>query len=125
MTTNLSLQQLFGANVYQDIDRLVINKGDLSNLSASASNTAESLLLAILLNAHNNFEGILVDENFESIIDETGQLISYDHSQLYKKVNLWFWRRQFIADKILDSFVIDCFISPPTIYGAPFNPNDL
>jgi hypothetical protein len=125
MITNLSLQQLFGARAYQDSDRLVINKGDLSNLSANATNTAETLLVAILLNAHSNFEGILVDENFESIIDETGQSISYDHSQLYEKINLWFWKRQIIVGKILDTFVINCFISPPTTYGEPFNPNDL
>jgi hypothetical protein len=57
-----TLQQLFGTNAMQDNQSLVIRKSDLPLLTPSLNNTASSLLVAILLQAWNEFEGVLVDE---------------------------------------------------------------
>lgn len=47
-----TLQQLFGANAAQTATTLTISKADLSSvgLTASATNTAESLFVALVLN---------------------------------------------------------------------------
>lgn len=111
MTTNLSLHQLFGANAYQDSDRLVINKGDLANLSASASNTAESLLVAVVVNSCKQFEGVIKDENNTPITDKNNTPIIYNNGGIYNLLNIFYWKRQYIAlrdtPKILDIFVIE------------------
>lgn len=122
---NLTLQQLFGANVTQNEQSIIIRKSDLPKLTPSANNTAESLLAAILLQAWSEFEGLLMDETGESIGDETGEAIGYDQREFYEKLNVWFWQRQFIERKVLDTFVIDVFVTPPTVYGTPLNPNQL
>lgn len=48
-----TLQQVFGANAVQDATTLTISKADLAarGLTASTNNTAESLTVAILLQA--------------------------------------------------------------------------
>lgn len=46
-----TLQQVFGANAVQDATTLTISKADLTGLTATASNTSESLWVAILLKA--------------------------------------------------------------------------
>ena len=107
----LTLQQLFGSSVYQDIDRLVIDKGDLFNLSASATNTAESLLIAIVMNALRQFEGVIEGENNVSITNEKNVPITYNNSALYGLLNIFYWKRQYISFQllpyILDTFVIE------------------
>jgi len=45
------LTDIYGANATQSSTQLVIAKGDLTGLTASATNTAESLLVALLLKA--------------------------------------------------------------------------
>lgn len=122
---NLTLQQLFGTNAAQDSQSLVIRKGDLPGLTASANNTAESLLVAILLQAWREFEGLLVDDQGETLVDETGDAIAYNQRELYEKLHLWFWKRQFTGDRVLDTFVIDSFIKPPPSYGMALNSNQL
>jgi hypothetical protein len=112
-----TLQQLFGTNAMQDNQSLVIRKSDLPLLTPSLNNTASSLLVAILLQAWNEFEGLLVDESGETVVDETGDALGYDQRGLYEKLHLWFWKRQFTGGKVLDTFVIDCFITPPPNYG--------
>lgn len=111
MTTNLSLQQLFGARVYQDSDRLVINKGDLSNLSANATNTAESLLVALVLTAHRQFEGVIESDSSTPITDENDQPITYTNKNIYELLNIFYWKQQFIMfqalPKRLDTFAIE------------------
>jgi hypothetical protein len=44
-----TLQALYGANASQTSSQLTIAKGDLTGLTASSTNTAESLLVALLL----------------------------------------------------------------------------
>lgn len=107
----LSLQQLFGARAYQDSDRLVINKGDLSNLSASATNTAESLLVAIVMNACRQFEGVIEDDANLPITDENNNPITFSNLNVYELISIFYWKRQFITYQdnpvILDTFVIE------------------
>lgn len=122
---NLNLQQLFGSNVTQDNQSLVIRKSDLLKLTPSANNTAESLLVAILLQAWREFEGLLVDETGGAVVDETGEAIGYDQRELYEKLNVWFWKRQFVRGKVLDSFVIDVFVKPPPIASIPLSASQL
>lgn len=103
----LSLQQLFGANAIQDSDRLVIDKGNLSQLTASATNTAESLLVAILLNAHSNFEGMIEDEINRVVTDELDRKITFNNSKLYELLNIFHWKRQFLEGKVVDIIVVE------------------
>jgi archaellum component FlaF (FlaF/FlaG flagellin family) len=49
-----TLQNLFGASATQTATTLTIAKADLTGLTPSANNTAESLLVAILLLAAEN-----------------------------------------------------------------------
>jgi hypothetical protein len=46
-----TLQQVFGANATQDSSYLTIYKSDLTGLVPSSDNTAESLLVALVLQA--------------------------------------------------------------------------
>ncbi|WP_088243873.1 hypothetical protein [Calothrix rhizosoleniae] len=46
-----TLTEVFGANATQDASTVTINKADLPGLTASATNTAESLLAAIFIQA--------------------------------------------------------------------------
>lgn len=109
----LTLLQLFGANAYQDSDRLIINKGDLFNLSASATNTAESLLIAIVINATRQFEGVIEDENNQPITDQSNLAITFNNSSLYELLTIFYWKRQFIVYQqqptILDTFVVESY----------------
>ncbi len=64
-----TLTEVFGANASQTATDLVIKKSDLTSvgLTASASNTAESLLLAIALKAQQT----LTDTARETNIDQS------------------------------------------------------
>lgn len=64
-----TLQQVFGANATQDATKITIQKADLAGvgLTASANNSAESLLVAILLNAKTT----LTPANYETNIDQS------------------------------------------------------
>lgn len=122
---NLTLQQLFGSGVAQDSQFLYIRKIDLSKLTPSTNNTAESLLVAILLQAWSEFKGFLVDETNEAIVDEIGETINYAQRELYEKLNIWFWKRQFGQDKIVSTFIIDVFITPPSTFSTPLTASQL
>lgn len=62
-----TLQEIFGSNATQDINTITISKSDLTGLIASANNTGESLLVAILLKAKVNSS----QTNFDSNIDQS------------------------------------------------------
>lgn len=64
-----TLTQVFGAGAAQTATTITITKADLTvtGLTASASNTAESLLAAIVLKA----QGYLTDANFDANIDQS------------------------------------------------------
>ena len=63
-----TLTAVFGANATQDANNLTISKADLASvgLTGSAMNTAESLLIAIML----KFKQILTDEARDTNIDQ-------------------------------------------------------
>jgi hypothetical protein len=62
-----TLQQIFGAGASQTLTTLTITKADLTGLTSSANNTAESLLVAILLKA----QAYLSQANFDADIDQS------------------------------------------------------
>ncbi|MBD2438260.1 hypothetical protein [Nostoc sp. FACHB-110] len=92
---NLTLQQLFGVNASQDNQTLTIRKSDLPLLTPSNSNTAESLLTAILIKALSNFQGFIEDENGNAITNEIDNPIEFNN-QNYYSLNLFRWRDNLI-----------------------------
>jgi hypothetical protein len=62
-----TLTQVFGSNATQTATELVISKADLTDLTASANNSAESLFVAILLKA----KSYLTATNYEANIDQS------------------------------------------------------
>ena len=121
---NLSLQQLFGEGASQDSEYLIIRKPGLP-MTISDNNRAEQLLVALILQAWNEFEGLLIDESGDTILDETGNAISYDQRELYEKRHLWYWQRQFTGGKVLDTFVVNIFVTPPSNYGTALSASQL
>ena len=62
-----TLTQVFGTNAAQTATTLTITKADLTGLTASANNSAESLFVAILLKA----KSYLTTTNYEANIDQS------------------------------------------------------
>ena len=62
-----TLAQVFGASATQDSSTFTITKASLSGLTASSSNSAESLLVAILLKA----QSYLTQANFDANTDQS------------------------------------------------------
>jgi hypothetical protein len=62
-----TLQSVFGANAVQDATTITILKADLPTLTASANNTAESLVVALSL----KWQAGLTETNFNSNIDQS------------------------------------------------------
>jgi hypothetical protein len=62
-----TLVQVLGANATQNATTLTISKADLTGLTASTNNTAESLLIALLLKA----KAYLTTTNQENNIDQS------------------------------------------------------
>jgi hypothetical protein len=85
----LTLQQIFGVNVFQDGQVLRINKSDLPLLTPSAENSAESLLIAILLKSLENFQGKINDENGEPITDEYNNSFTFDNSNQFELLSVF------------------------------------
>lgn len=88
----LSLTQLFGEGAFQNENLLVINKNSLLRLTPTANNTAESLLAAILITALQNFQGIITDENNQTITDENNQPITFDNSEAFEILKIIYWK---------------------------------
>ena len=91
-----TITQVFGAGATQTATTISINKSDLAaiGLTPSATNTAESLLAAIVIFAKgyltqskfeaNTDQSITIEPGFDSIIsrdDGAGNLISYRQTQ--------------------------------------------
>lgn len=104
---NLTLQQIFGANAHQDINYLVVIKNDFLSLTSTPTNKAESLLVAIVLNLHSNFEGVVLDENNLPVTDELDNNITFSNLNLYELLNVFHWKRQFLQTMIVDTFVVE------------------
>ncbi|MFK0735469.1 MAG: hypothetical protein ACFKPT_20360 [Gloeotrichia echinulata GP01] len=108
-----TLQQIFGENSTQDIDTLTISKVDLLavGLTPTASNTAESLIVALILKLLSNFLGNMVDSNFEDLIDSNGGKISYQEDDIYQDFYCFYWRKLKVSRQntpyILDQIIIN------------------
>ncbi|MEH2151543.1 hypothetical protein [Nostoc sp.] len=97
--TQITLADLFGEGVTQDVDTLTILKSDLFGLTPTAYNSAESLLTAIFLRASTLFSAYLSDENGNPIITETSKLIGYENSSIYEFLSVFIWDgKHFITD---------------------------
>jgi hypothetical protein len=68
-----TLTQIFGTNAVQDASTITIAKADLTGLTASTNNTAESLLTAIVLKAQSYLTLTAFDSNIDqSVYIENG-----------------------------------------------------
>lgn len=117
-----TLEQAFGKGATQDVNFLTIPKTSLPRLTPTANNTAESLLVGIILQVYQHFEGELTAPSEVIIRDAQGRAITYNNSRLYEKLVISYWKRQYLQEDIrnliLDTFVTDIFISPPTEPGT-------
>lgn len=80
---NLSqpLARIFGANAKQDISKIYINKVDLPGLTANSNNSAESLLIALLLQA------IKFESSYESRIVVERRPVKFVSSRQQRYIN--------------------------------------
>jgi hypothetical protein len=103
-----TLIQVFGANASQTATDLVIKKADLVavGLTASANNTAESLLIAIIL----KFKSVLTDTSRDTNVDQSIAVVD-GYSPAITSRNSTIYLRNTISvevDKILtDADTID------------------
>lgn len=108
----LTLQQLFGNSASQDSQQIIISKADLPKLTASAGNTAESLLVALLLKAHANYEGYLSDPAGNRVVDGDRIPVTYRFAN-YELTDLSYWKRQHFQQNqqayILDTFLLKTY----------------
>ncbi|MEH2065138.1 MAG: hypothetical protein V7K50_23240 [Nostoc sp.] len=88
----LSLTQIFGEGAYQDANMLVIQKASLLGLTPLSTNTAESLLVGILITALSAFQGVITDENNQAITDENNQPIDFDNSEAFLLLKMFLWQ---------------------------------
>jgi hypothetical protein len=73
-----TLTAVFGENATQTSTTITITKADLPGLTAAANNTAESLLIAILLRAQQQLTQINQDANVEqNVVISDGFLPSF------------------------------------------------
>lgn len=74
-----SLADLFGANATETADHLIISKADLAAVGLDTYPDNESAIVAaIVLNAVASFQGFLVDENGDRLVDGNGDGLAYD-----------------------------------------------
>lgn len=67
-----TLTQIFGAGATQTATTLTITKADLTGLTASANNSAESLFVAVMLKAKSSLTPANYDANIDqSVVIET------------------------------------------------------
>ena len=60
-----TLTEIFGIGASQTATEITLTKADFTNLTADANNTAESLLIAILLKASENLTLVSFDSNLD------------------------------------------------------------
>ncbi|AFY34877.1 hypothetical protein [Calothrix sp. PCC 7507] len=88
MITSLSVQQLFGEGATQTLTTLTITKSSLPKLNPTSNNSAESLLVGILLKVLENFEGEITDESGHSITNELDISITYGNDDNAELMNV-------------------------------------
>jgi hypothetical protein len=91
-----TLVALFGEDFYQDAEVIKISK---ASLGLSAQNQrAEVIFVALIIRALQPFEGVITG-NGQTLTDENNAPISYSNKQLYDRLLLFFWQRNFFVDK--------------------------
>ncbi len=107
----LSLQQIFGDNAYQNVDFLVCSKDDFFNLTSVTSNRAESLLVAMLIKAFNNYRSQLTDSEGNIISDSINNRVTYNYISEF--TDLKYWKRQYFKGNnqpyLVDIFVLEVY----------------
>ena len=119
---------LFGEGFYQDAEVIRINKSDLP-LTASTNNTAQSLLVALLVKAMGVFSGVLQDSNGNVLTNENDEPLEFDNSALYERLNVSLWSAYPQVKRgnsvITHTCLMDVYASPSIDYYTPITPNDL
>jgi len=125
----LTPEQLFGEGFYQDSEVIRIQKGSLPRLTAAATNTAQSLLISLILLAASNFSGYLENESGEVLTNEQDQPLEFDNASLYESLVVSFWRatpqKKYGVPVIVYTFLIEFFASSEIDYSTPIEPDDL
>jgi hypothetical protein len=110
---DLSLSDLFGKLATQDYQQVTTRKSDRPLLTISLNNRAESLLVADLLKALDNFQGDLQDHNLVTLQDHEGYPLGYDYTEDYEKLSISRWSRKFIVKFglifVQDTIVVNIF----------------
>ncbi|MEH2331567.1 hypothetical protein [Nostoc sp.] len=117
MTTNLaslSLADLFGKGASQDANVLIIQKAFLLTLTPLPINTAESLLVGILVTSLFTFAGIITDENNQPFTDENNQPITFDNSEAFELIKMIAWKpfqfnrngQPYVNNQVIVSFYV-------------------
>lgn len=113
----LTLKQCFGVNATQNDALLIISKQDLPRLTPTSNNTAESLVVGIILKILENFEGKLTTALGETITDEKGIPITYEQGDIFDVFYLFNWRVIFRTkqgnDYRITQFVLQTISSYP------------
>jgi hypothetical protein len=104
-----TLAEVFGANATQTSTTITITKADLPGLTASANNTAESLLTALLLKAQSN----LSQTNFDANLDQSIYISDGFPTFAFRGTN----NDQYRVDQLTVNFA-----KPDT--GSTIDPND-
>lgn len=112
------LTDLFGSGATQNATSLTIVKNDLIGLTPSLSNSAESLLAAILVKASLLFCAYLSDEKGNPIITDSKIMIGYKNNDLYEFLNVFIWDSKFILKnetELLnkDTIVVESYTNLP------------
>ena len=106
----LTLEQIFGVGAVQDANTITIQKTGLTHLVSSVENSGSSIFAAIVNTAWMYFEGVVTDENFQAVTDETGQSIFYDNHLYYSDFWVQFYS-YFLPTGKLDFCFLVSFIS--------------
>jgi len=128
-TKRLTPDQLFGQGFYQDAEVIRIQKSSLPRLTATSTNTAQSLLISLILLAAGNFSGYLENESGEVLRSESNQPLEFDNSSLYEFLVIRFWQavpqKKYGLRVIIHTFLIELFASAEIGYDTPIEADDL
>lgn len=104
----LTLEQIFGQGTVENASTISIPKSGLSGLSASASNSPESLLAAILINALRQFQGEITANG--NPLNANGNPLTYSNKKYwYALINLQPWATFFENGKVVHTFVFHSY----------------
>lgn len=109
----------------KSLTELAIAKSDLTQvgLVASATNTAESLLVAILLLVLRSYQGQITAQG-QPLTDNRERALTYKLESLYERIVLARWQSAFkLPDRRVDTFICHLYCPDETEFGSSINPN--